>query len=215
LWSYSHICHRGTFAKGSFLGGVVISASHNPPEYNGVKLLNPDGSSRTIRSSKNRWKKRYLTEYQVAACDLFFPRGTMAARYIAAYRTWLGIEPYAQGKIPAKRKPQKATEEDLDLTHDIELIALAVKGNAISCRIPGKGHVTLRSTRSWDVVPGELITVTPRKKWRYAGHPYLSGEIKAGHLDVAALGLKLLQRGRGKAGPKGLIRPCASSGNSK
>jgi hypothetical protein len=83
--------------------------------------------------------------------------------------------------------------EDLDLTHDMELIALAVKGNAISCRIPGKGHVTLRSTRSWDVVPGELITVTPRKKWRYAGHPYLSGEIKAWRLDVAALGLTPLK----------------------
>jgi tetratricopeptide (TPR) repeat protein len=42
-------------------------------------------------------------------------------------------------------------------------------------------------------VPGELITVTPRKKWRYAGHPYLSGEIKAWHLDVAALGLTPLK----------------------
>jgi tetratricopeptide (TPR) repeat protein len=64
-----------------------------------------------------------------------------------------------------------------------------VKGNAISCRIPGKGHVTLRSTRSWEVVPGELITVTPRKTWRYAGHPYLSGEIKTWRLDVTALAL--------------------------
>ncbi|MCX5879651.1 MAG: cytoplasmic protein, partial [Deltaproteobacteria bacterium] len=142
-----------------------------------VLTIDYDGNER--RGLTARCRREDGTEYQVAACDLFFPRGTMAARSIAAYRTWLGIEPYAQGKIPAKRKPKKATEDDLDLTHDIELIALAVKGNAISCRIPGKGHVTLRSTRSWDVVPGELITVTPRKKWRYAGHPYLSGEIKA------------------------------------
>jgi phosphoglucosamine mutase len=27
--------------------GVMITASHNPPEYNGIKLLNPDGSSFT------------------------------------------------------------------------------------------------------------------------------------------------------------------------
>jgi hypothetical protein len=136
-----------------------------------------------------RCRREDGTEYQVAACDLFFPRSTTAARYVAAYRKWLGIEPYPKGNIPTKHKPKKATQDDLDLTRDMELIALAVKGNAISCRIPGKGHVTLRSTRSWDVVPGELITVTPHKKWRYAGHPYLSGEIKSWRLDVAALGL--------------------------
>lgn len=30
-----------------FDAGVMITASHNPPEYNGIKLLNPDGSSFT------------------------------------------------------------------------------------------------------------------------------------------------------------------------
>ena len=131
--------------------------------------------------------------HQIAACDLFFPRGTTAARYVAAYRTWLGIEPYPPVKVPPKHKPEKAADDDIDLTRDVELIALAVKGNAISCRIPGKGQVTLRATGFWDMVPGELITVTPRKKWRHAGHPYLSGAIKAWHLDVAALGLTPLK----------------------
>ena len=50
-------------------------------------------------------------------------------------------------------------------------------------------EVTLRSSGLWNVVPGEVVTVTPRKHWSYARHPYLSGDITGTRLDIAALRL--------------------------
>ena len=42
-----------------FNAGVMITASHNPPEYNGIKLLNPDGSSFTVEQQE--WIEREIT----------------------------------------------------------------------------------------------------------------------------------------------------------
>jgi hypothetical protein len=164
-----------------------------------VMMIDYDGNER--RGLTARCRREEGVEQGIAACDLIFPEGSAAARYVAAYRMWLGIEPYAQVSLPLmRRRPQKATEDDIDMTGDVELIALAVKGNAVSCRIPGKDCViTIRPTGLWDVVPGEIIIVAPRKQWRYGGHPYLSGAIKTWRLDIAALGLtplKLKERGR-------------------
>lgn len=33
------------------------------------------------------------------------------------------------------------------------------------------GEITLRATRLWDVVPGEIAVVQPNKHWTYPGNP--------------------------------------------
>jgi hypothetical protein len=133
------------------------------------------------RCRKNR------TEYLIGAGELAFPEGSTGQRYIAAYRTWIGIDPYLPGT-------HKAADDDIDMTTACDLVVLAVKRNALSCRILGKDRIiTLRPANYWEGVPGEIITVSPRKKWRYANHPYLAGEITASRVDIPALGLTPLK----------------------
>jgi hypothetical protein len=110
---------------------------------------------------------------------------------VAAYRKWLGLKPYPP-RVPDLRtkRQHKAASDDLDLGRPVELIALSIKERAARCRLPETDRViTLRAGQLWDVVPGEIVTVKPRKLWRYGGHPYLSGEIESKRLDVVALGL--------------------------
>lgn len=154
-----------------------------------VMTIDYDGNER--RGLTARCRREKGSEQVIAACDLVFPEGSVAARYLAAYRKWLGIEPYPQSLLPqTRRRPAKATEEDIDMRREVKLLAVAVKGNAVSCRIAGKERaITLRPAGLWDVVPGEILIVAPRKQWRYGGHPYLSGEIKTCSLDIPSLGL--------------------------
>ena len=84
----------------------------------------------------------------------------------------------------------RAMADDLDLSDPVELVVLSVKERAIPCRLLGTNrNITLRASGIWDVVPGEIVTVEPRKFWRFSNHPFLSGEIISTRLDVAALGL--------------------------
>jgi phosphoglucosamine mutase len=55
------------YAAREFDAGVMITASHNPPEYNGIKLLNPDGSSFTV-SQQGRIEEA-VTDSSLAVAD--------------------------------------------------------------------------------------------------------------------------------------------------
>ena len=132
------------------------------------------------------------SEYTVALADVVLPQASAGAQYIAAYRKWLNLDPYpVETQKPSRRGPQhKATDDDIEPDRPVELMVLSVKERTAQCRLLGNDRViTLRATRLWDVVPGSIVTITPRKQWRYAGHPYLSGEIQSTRIDVKALNL--------------------------
>jgi phosphoglucosamine mutase len=53
-------------ATGEFDAGVMITASHNPPQYNGIKLINPDGSAFN-NDQQQQIEVRILDDYLPAA----------------------------------------------------------------------------------------------------------------------------------------------------
>ena len=143
-----------------------------------VTEIDYDGNER--RGLTARCRREDGAEHVVAAADVVFPQGSRGARHVAAYRKWLGLDPYPPEILGAPRRTRqhKATADDLDLSRPVELIALSVKERAARCRLLGSDRViTLRASCLCDVVPGEIVTVKPRKQWSYAGHPDLSGEI--------------------------------------
>ena len=155
-----------------------------------VATMDYDGNER--RGLTATCRREDGAEHVIAACDVVFSEGSNGARYVAAYRKWLGLDPYPAGaKAPSLRMRQhKATADDLDLSGPIELVALSVKDRAVRCRLLGNDRaITLRPDRTWDVFPGEILTIIPRKQWSFSGHPYLSGEIASSRLDAAAIGL--------------------------
>src|SRR6266540_238450 len=115
--------------------------------------------------------------HAVAHADVTAPEGTTLAGALAEYRAWLGMESTSE---PAPVEPG----------HPIDLVVLAVKERTARCRLVGSAReITLRTAGLWNLIPGDIATIEPRKQWSYAGHPYVSGEVRSTRLDVAALGL--------------------------
>lgn len=139
-------------------------------------------------------------EYEVAVSEVLIPAAIKGCQYLAAYRQWMGLEPYPPAERRAREKALPGdAEPSIDLSGPVDLIVLSVKQNAARCRLLGSNDIiTLRTGRLWDVIPGEIATVRPRKRWNCAGAPYLSGIIESTRIDAAALGLvplKLEDRG--------------------
>lgn len=157
-----------------------------------VEVLEVDYDRNVRRGLTARCRREDGSVHVVAAAELSFVEGSAGARLAAAYHRWLGLDPATQSvAVPAHRpRRHKATADDIELDTPVELVVLAPKSNAARCRLLGtERELTLRSSRVWDMVSGEIVTVRPRKQWRYAGHPYLSGQVEDHRLDVGALDL--------------------------
>lgn len=131
--------------------------------------------------------------YDVTLAEVVLPPGSAGASFVARYRTWLGFDDAADNdRPPEPARPHKVGSEDITVGKPVELIVLACKSNALRCRLLGTTReVTLR-TAVRDEIPGSIITVTPKKQWTHARHPYLSGNVSAVRIDAAVLGLVAL-----------------------
>ncbi len=128
--------------------------------------------------------------YEVDLADVVFPSGSEGARAVARYRAWLGFrEDTEQAYTLDSPRPHKVASDDITVGDPVELIVLACKSNALRCRLLGTAReVTLRTAVRYEI-PGSIITVTPRKQWTHARHPYLSGEVSEVRIDATVLGL--------------------------
>ena len=70
-----------------------------------VVEIDYDGNER--RGLTAKFRREDDSEYVVAASDVVFPKGSSGSLLIAAYRRWLGLEPY-----PAKAKSKRFASVD-------------------------------------------------------------------------------------------------------
>jgi hypothetical protein len=157
-----------------------------------VSVIEVDYDGNERRGLTAKCRRENGSEHVLAVSEVVFPQASAGAWHIAAYRKWLNLDPFpAEAQVPFRRMRQhKATADDFDLSKPVDLVALSVKERAVRCRLLGSDRViTLRAGHLWEVVPGAIVKVKPRKQWRYGGHPYLSGEIQSTRIDMEALDL--------------------------
>ncbi|MBP1737922.1 MAG: hypothetical protein H6Q48_215 [Deltaproteobacteria bacterium] len=59
-----------------------------------VSVLEMDYDGNERRGLTARCRREDGSEHVVAALELVFPKGSIGARYMAAYRRWFGLDPY-------------------------------------------------------------------------------------------------------------------------
>ena len=144
-----------------------------------------DGNQR--RAVTARCRRSDGREYEVAASDVLIPAAIRGSQYLAAYRQWMGVEPYPPAERRAREKLTHGdAEASIDLSGPVDLIVLSVKQKAARCRLLGSDHtITLRTGRLWDVIPASSASGPPGSR-RRPGGLWLTGG--AGQPTVDILG---------------------------
>ncbi len=156
--------------------------------------------------------RRGNLEYELNLADVVFPAASAGASLVARYRSWLGFGPLGAAPGPEVARPHKVESEDIVVGRPVDLVVLACKSNALRCRLLGSSReVTLR-TAVRDEVPGSIVTVTPKKQWTHARHPYLSGQVSSVRIDATVLGLEPLALHREDAPQSFADRDAAKDG---
>ncbi|HUS08736.1 MAG TPA: tetratricopeptide repeat protein [Bryobacteraceae bacterium] len=150
-----------------------------------VRKFNYDGN--LLRGLTAKCRRPDGRQHVVAAADVVFAEGTAGARYIGAYRKWMGLSPLPSS-TPGTRKAQRENAiSTIPGEQLVDLAVLSAKQQTGLCRFLGNSRiVTLRSRKLW--VPGEIVRLKRCKEWE-CGSPNLSAEIGSSRMDAGALGL--------------------------
>lgn len=164
-----------------------------------VQNLRYDGNPRRGLLAMMRRNGR---PYEVALEDVWVDSATLAGRALAAYRAWVGTPPMVEAP-PALPAPLLTDWEDVRSAESLEVVVLAARQEVARVRVPTTGEeLILRSGFAAEAIPGETLTVVPRKSGTWRQHRILSGDVLARRLDIPLLGLTpLALRDRGQWDP--------------
>ena len=112
-----------------------------------------DGNPR--RGLTARCRRADETTHVVAACDVVLPPGSAGADGLAAYRRWLGLEPFHRSPRRGSRHRQHKVTAGRPRPREPRRTRRAVgQGAAARCRLPGTDRViTLRAAASGTSCP--------------------------------------------------------------
>lgn len=72
----------------------------------------------------------------------------------------------------------------------VEAIVVKVNQQSARVRIPGEvAEVTFRGSGVYRLAPGQIATLTMKRRWSHRGYAYASGAVQDARIDIAKLGL--------------------------